>query len=160
MTLYEMSSAAHQLYDLLESGEIDEQTVLDTMESIGASEKLESYIHVQRQLESEIAGFEAEIKRMQERKAVLENHVKRLKQAQVEFMQATNQKKATAGTFTLTMRENKSCEIEDEALIPLEFMVEIPASFRPDKKAMLAAMKNGEKISGAKLNVSYSVTAK
>jgi hypothetical protein len=58
------------------------------------------------------------------------------------------------------MRENKSCEIEDEALIPLEYMVEVPASFKPDKRALLAAMKNGEKISGAKLNVSYSVSAK
>lgn len=160
MTLYEMSAAANQLYELLESGEIDEQTMLDTMESIGASEKLEAYVHVQRQLESEIAGFAAEIERMEKRKAVLENHVKRLKQAQADFMRATGQKKATAGTFTLTMRENKSCVIEDETLIPLEYMVEIPASFKPDKKSMLAAMKNGAQISGAKLNVSYSVTAK
>ena len=54
MTLYEMSETARQLYELLEAGEIDEQTVNDTMESIGASEKLESYVYIQRQLESEI----------------------------------------------------------------------------------------------------------
>lgn len=160
MTLYEMSEAARQLYDLLESGEIDEQTVTDTMESIGASEKLESYVHVQRQLESEIAAFDAEIDRMTERKNSLKKHVERLKAATVDFMRATNQKKATAGTFTLTVRENKSCEIVDADSIPREYLREIPAKFEPDKKAMLAALKNGETISGASLKTSYSVTAK
>lgn len=160
MTLYEMSEAARQLYDLLESGEIDEQTVTDTMESIGASEKLESYVHVQRQLESEIAAFDAEIDRMTERKNSLKKQVERLKAATVDFMRATNQKKATAGTFTLTVRENKSCEIVDADSIPREYLREIPAKFEPDKKAMLAALKNGETISGASLKTSYSVTAK
>lgn len=160
MTLYEMSEAARQLYDLLEAGEIDEQTVTDTMESIGASEKLESYIHVQRQIESEIAAFDAEIDRMTERKNSLKKQVERLKSATVDFMRATNQKKATAGTFTLTVRENKSCEIIDAAQIPAEYLRQIPATTEPDKKAMLAALKDGAEIAGAQLKTSYSVTAK
>lgn len=41
MSLFEMSNTAKQLYELLESGDIDEQILLDTMESIGASAKLE-----------------------------------------------------------------------------------------------------------------------
>ena len=160
MTLYEMSEAARQLYDLLEAGEIDEQTVTDTMESIGASEKLESYIHVQRQLEAEIVAFDAEIKRMQERKQSLENNVKRLKQACVGYMQATGQKKATAGLFSLSLRENKSCEIIDAAKIPAEYLRQIPATAEPDKKAMLAALKDGKQIDGVNLKSSFSVTVK
>ena len=89
MTLYEMSAAAMQLYELLEAGEIDEQTVLDTMESIGASEKLESYVYVQAQLEAEIGAYKAEIDRMTERKKSLELQVERLKNAQIAYMQAT-----------------------------------------------------------------------
>jgi archaellum component FlaC len=160
MTLFEMSEAARQLYDLLEAGEIDEQTVTDTMESIGASEKLESYIHVQRQIESEIAAFDAEIDRMTERKNSLKKQVERLKSATVDFMRATNQKSANAGTFKLTMRENKSCEITDESMIPAEYMTIIPESKKPDKRAMLAALKDGAEIAGAQLKTSYSVTAK
>jgi archaellum component FlaC len=155
-----MSEAARQLYDLLEAGEIDEQTVTDTMESIGASEKLESYIHVQRQIESEIAAFDAEIDRMTERKNSLKKQVERLKSATVDFMRATNQKSANAGTFKLTMRENKSCEITDESMIPAEYMTIIPESKKPDKRAMLAALKDGAEIAGAQLKTSYSVTAK
>lgn len=160
MTLFEMSAAARELQTLLESGDIDEQTVLDTMESIGASEKLESYVYVQKNLEAEIDAFKAEIERMTERKKSLEAQVERLKNAQIAFMQASGQKSANAGTFKLTMRENKSVEITDEAAIPAEYITEIPASTRPDKKAMLAALKDGAKIEGAQLKTSYSVTAK
>lgn len=160
MTLYEMTDAAKQLYDLLEAGEIDEQVVLDTMENIGASEKLESYVYVQKQLEAEIAAYETEIKRMGERVCSLKSRVDALRAAQAEFMKATGQKKATAGLFTLSLRENKSVSIDDETVIPMQYMVEIPAAFRPDKRAMLAAMKDGERIAGASLNVSYSVTVK
>lgn len=160
MKLYQMTAAAKELYELLESGEIDEQTVNDTMESIGASEKLESYVYVQKSLEAEIAAFKAEIDRMTDRKRSLEKHVERLKQAQIDFMKATGQKKANAGTFSLSIRENKSCEITNESEIPLQYLREIPAKFEPDKKMMLAALKNGEVISGASLKTSYSVTAK
>lgn len=160
MTLFEMSAAARELQALLESGDIDEQTVLDTMESIGASEKLESYVYVQKNLEAEIDAFKAEIERMTERKKSLEAQVERLKNAQIAFMQASGQKSANAGTFKLTMRENKSVEITDESVIPAEYITEIPASTRPDKKAMLAALKDGAQIEGASLKISYSVTAK
>lgn len=160
MTLFEMSSTAKQLYELLESGDIDEQIMLDTMESIGASAKLEDYVHVTKSFEAEIAMYDAEIKRLTENKRILQNRIEYMKSKMIEFMQATGQKTANAGTFKLTMRENKSCEVENIDLIPMEYMREIPAKLEPDKKAMLQALKNGEKISGASLKTSYSVTAK
>lgn len=160
MTLYEMTDAAKQLYELLESGEIDEQTVADTMDAIGASEKLESYVHIQRQLESEVQGYEKEIARMSDRVHTLENHIARLRCAQVDFMQATGQRTANAGTFKLTLRENRSVEIEDETAIPLTYMVEVHATFRPDKKAIMTALKDGQHINGATVRTSYSVTVR
>lgn len=160
MTLFQMSAAAKELYELLESGEIDEQVLLDTMESIGASEKLRDYVYVMKSIEAEIAMFDAEIARMRENKRVLENRVDYLKGKVIDFMQASGQKSANAGTFKLNMRETKSCEIEDESLIPLQYMREVPVRFEPDKNAIKSALKNGEQISGAKLKTSYSVTAK
>lgn len=160
MTLYQMSAAAKELYELLESGEIEEQTVLDTMESIGASEKLESYVYVQKQIEAEIEAFKAEIDRMSKRKASLERQIERLKSAQVEYMLTTGQKSANAGLFKLTLRENKSVEVIDEAQIPLAYMVEVPATFKPDKKEILKALKEGQHIGGCAMHVSHSITAK
>lgn len=159
MTLFEMSAAARELLALLEAGEIDEQTVEDTMESIGASEKLEAYIHVQRQLESEIAGFSAEIERMKARKDSLEKQVARLKKAQAEFMRATGQKSAKAGTFSLSLRENKSVCITDEAAIPEQF-IKARTTLQPDKKALMDALKSGAAITGAHIESSFSVTVK
>ena len=160
MTLYEMSDAARQLQELFEAGEIDEQTVIDTMESIGASEKLESYVYVQKNLEAELAAVSSELDRLEKRWNSLVKHINRLKKAQVEFMQVTGQNKANVGTFKLRLTESKSCEITDESLIPMEYMIEIPASVRPDKKQMLKDMKNGKSIEGASLKTSYSVTSK
>lgn len=43
MTLYEMTEAARQLKALLEADEIDEQTFSDTIEAIGADDKINAY---------------------------------------------------------------------------------------------------------------------
>lgn len=160
MTLFEMTDAARHLYALLDAGEIDEQTVLDTMESIGAGEKLEAYIHVQKQLEAEIVAFKSEIDRMTERKKSLEAQVERLKRAQVDFMLATGQRSATAGTFKLTLRDNKIVCIENESLIPREFMTEKPATYQPDKKAIMAALKDGKTVAGVHIETNTTVSAK
>lgn len=42
-TLYELTGQAAQLMELLEAGEIDEQTVQDTLDSMMVPEKLEDY---------------------------------------------------------------------------------------------------------------------
>lgn len=158
MTLFEMSTAARELYELLESGEIDEQTVLDTMESIGASEKLESYVYIQKQLEAEAAAFKAEIERMTERKRTIERQIERMKAAQVDFMQATGQRKATAGTFTLSLRESKSVKVLDEAAIPETWWKPQPAKL--DKAGIKDALKAGESVPGCEIETSFSVSAR
>lgn len=160
MTLYEMSEAAMQLYNLLEAGEIDEAILNDTLESIGASEKLEDYVHVLKSFEAEISMIDTEMSRLKENKRILANRSEYMKQKIIEFMQVTNQKSANAGTFKIRLNESKSCEITDESLIPREYMREIPAKYEPDKREMLKALKNGEAISGATLKTNYSVTAK
>ena len=160
MALYQMSETARQLYELLEAGEIDEQILTDTLESIGASEKLQDYVHVLKSFEAEVTMIEAEMARLKENKRLLENRMEYLKGKMCEFMRATNQKTANAGTFKIKLNESKSCEIEDESLIPLQFMREIPAKLEPDKNAIKKALKDGERVSGASLKTSYSVTAK
>ena len=160
MTLYEMSNTAKQLYELLESGDIDEQILLDTLESIGASAKLEDYVHVLKSFEAEVTMIEAEMSRLKENKRLLENRMEHMKSKMIEYMQATNQKSAQAGTFKIRLNESKSCEIEDESMIPMQFMREIPAKLEPDKNAIKKALKGGERVSGASLKTSYSVTAK
>ena len=53
-TLYELTGQAAQLMELLEAGEIDEQTVQDTLDSMMVPEKLEDYGMVIRQLTADV----------------------------------------------------------------------------------------------------------
>lgn len=160
MTLFEMSNTAKQLYELLEAGEIDEAILNDTLESIGAADKLKDYMEVISSFEHEIAAYDAEIARMKENKRVLERRIDYMRSKVADFMLATGQKSAQAGTWKLSMRETKSVEIENPDLIPLNFMREVPAKLEPDKKQILAALKSGEQVSGASLKIGHIVTAK
>lgn len=160
MTLYEMTTEARMLLDLLEAEEIDEQTVADSMAGLDWESKLESYCQIQKTLEAEYAAHKAEIERHEKRMDSLAKQIERMKMAELDFMIASGQKKLKAGTFTVSVRETPSCEITDEGSLPERFTVQIPASTRPDKRAILTALKAGEEISGAALRYSRSLQIK
>lgn len=160
MTLYEMTEAAKRLYELLEAEEIDEQTYHDTLDCMGAEEKLLAYVHVQKQLEAEYDAFYAESERIENRMSTLRHRIERLKTAEAEFLQATGQKKAKAGTFEVSLREYKRVAIDDEAEIPAEFLRTKPAETQPDKKAIMAALKGGQTVAGVHIESTVSATVR
>ena len=158
MNLFEMTEAAKELYELMSADEIDETTLDDTLEAIGANEKLESYVYVQKTLEAEYAAHKAVKERHDARMKSIAANIERLKNAEIAFIQATGKKKADAGTFTLTVRESKVTTILDESKIPTEYLKPQPP--KPDKTAIKKAIENGETIEGAILETSYSISAK
>lgn len=158
MYLYEMTNAVRQLYELLESGEIDEQIFNDTVENLGAEEKLEGYCKVDRQLESEIEMLKAEEERLAQKRKSIENNRARLKNAMIDFMDAKNSTKEKAGVFSVSIRESKACSIVDESAIPEEFLV--PQNPKISKSKILEHLKNGEDISGASLQINRSINIK
>lgn len=160
MTLYEMTEAAKRLYELLEAEEIDEQIFRDTLEAMGAEEKLLAYVHVQKQLEAEYDAFAAEADRIAARMDTLRNRIERLKIAEAEFLQATGQKKAKAGTFEISLREYKRVAVDDAAAIPAEFLRTKPAETQPDKKAIMAALKDGQTVAGVHIESTVSATVR
>ena len=158
MNLFEMTAEAKELYELLEQGEIDTVTFCDTIEALGANEKLENYVYVQKTLEAEIEAHKAEKERHEARIKSLTANVERLKKAEIAFIQATGATKAKAGTFMLTVRENKVTTILDESKIPEAYMKPQPP--KPDKTAIKKAIEAGESVEGATIEISYSVSAK
>ena len=158
MTLFEMTDAAKQLYALLEQEEIDEQTFHDTLEAIGAEEKLLAYVHVQKQLEAEYAAFAAEYERIEAKMDRLEMDIQRMRTAIAEFMKASGQKKARAGTFDIILRTWNHVEVDDESSIPEEYMRTKPAETHPDKKAIMQAIRSGTAVDGVHVEQTYSAT--
>ena len=148
-TLYELSAQAHALYELLQGEEIDEKAFTDTLEAMGAADKVESYCKIIKQLQGEAEMYKGEIDRMQARKKTVENGVERMKAALLMFLQASGQDKVKAGAFAVSTATTQVVEIVDESVIPCIYLVEQPPKISKD--AIKKALKNGESVNGAKL---------
>lgn len=154
-TLYEMTVNASKLYDLLLMGEIDEQTFNDTLESIGADEKINSYCEIINQFKADMKSLKDEINRLTERKNNCENAIERMKSALDEFMKASGKTKEKTDKFTIYYRDTQSVNILDEDELPDEYLIPQPPKI--DKKAISAAIKDGEKVAGAELVTKSSI---
>lgn len=158
MNLYEMTVAANELYELLTSGEIDEQTFEDTLQAMGTEEKLESYCKVIRQLEADAEMLKAEKERIDRKKKTVDNSILRMKKTVTDFLKAQGTKKATAGTFSVALSTSKAVNIIDEGKIPARFLVEQAPKI--DKSAIRSELMAGAEIEGCELQINEGVRIK
>lgn len=154
-TLYEMTAQASELYELLQGEIIEEDVFFDTLEAIGAEEKIESYCHVIKELQSDFDKFKAEADRIAERMKPIKNNIDRMKESLLSFLKASGQNKVKAGTFAVSIGTSKATNIFDESLIPAEF--KIPQPDKVDKTAIKKAIESGGAISGAEIIINESV---
>ena len=158
MTLYEMTTAAKALYEMLCNNEIDEQTITDTLEAMGAEEKLESYCKVIRQLESDAEALKAEKAKIADKQKSVENSIDRMKTAISVFLKAKGVQKENAGIFKVALSTSKAVEITDPSAIPEEYIK--PAKVEFDKSALRKVLLTGAVIAGAELKVNEGVQIK
>ena len=158
MTIYELTEQAAQLYALLESGEIDEQIFNDTLEAMGAEEKIKNVCYVIKQLEADAKMLKEEKDKLAAKQQTAENGAKRLRAKLLDFMNITNSKKAKVDIFTLNVVETKSVNITDESKIPAIFLIEQPPKI--DKTAIKKAIAEGETVAGAEIQINEGVRLK
>ena len=158
MNLYEMTVAASELYDLLTSGEIDEQTFEDTLQAMGTEEKLESYCKVIRQLEADAEMLKAEKDRIEKKKKTVENSIDRMKNAVITFLKVSGTDKATAGTFSVAISKSKSVNILDESKVPKKYFIKQDPKL--DKKTIRDLLMKGETVKGCELQINEGVRIK
>lgn len=148
-TLYEMTTDAARLYEMLLNEEIDEQTLNDTIEAMGAEEKLESYVKIIRQLEHDSAGYKFEKDEMAKKQKRADKAIDRMKGSVIQFMNAIGQKKARAGMFDLTLSVSKSAQIVNDELVDKQYLV--PQQPKINKDAIRKDLLAGKTIEGAVL---------
>jgi hypothetical protein len=153
-----MTVETNALYELLTSGEIDEQTFNDTLEAMGTEEKLESYCKVIRQLEADSEMLAYEKARIEKKKKTVDNAIARMKGAVIQFMKVQNADKASAGTFTVTLSTSKAANIIDESLVPKKFFVKQDPKI--DKDAIRKLLMSGVKVKGCELQINEGVRIK
>lgn len=148
-TLYELNDMYRNIQFLIESGEYTEEELKFAIDSVNGeiSEKLEGYAMVVKNLESDIAGLKAEEKRLADRRKSLEEGVKRMKEAMQDTLLQYGEKRVKTAKFTISLRKSTSVEVENEDLIPHEF-VKITKTI---SKSELAKRLKEAEVPGAKL---------
>lgn len=160
-TLYELTKIEQQLYEELVTPLSDFATedelvekheiIRDTMEAIGAEDKLESYAKIIRQLEADEEAFKKEAERLSKRAKTAHNSVERLKDGILMYMEAGHIDKTDAGLFKLSIRTTQVVDVTDIDKVPEEFK-KVKTEVSVDKLKVRNALKNGaESIEGIEM---------
>lgn len=171
MNLYdikaEIAAAIESMFDSVnpETGEIDAGTV-ERLESLKAERaaKLDGIGAYIKNLDSDIDALDAEIKNLQARKKVKENHKERLKNYAADFLASEitddNPKPRFESTrCVLSLRSSEKVKVIDESLIPAEY-IKTTTETVPDIAAIKAAIKAGTSVSGAIIETKQNLQVK
>ena len=158
MNLYELSS------DLVALNDIESVEDLEVIKGIIIQEiqnKSTGIVAVVRNLESNIAAIDTEIKRLQELKRLKQNNITRLKEYTKECMNIQGIKKLETSLGNISIRKTPaSVKILDETKIPLEYL-NVKQVTSIDKKTLLDDLKDGLILEGiAELSQGTSLTIK
>ena len=151
MTIFELTSEYLQLLDMLEDPDMDEQTILDTLEGVGGEleEKADGYARVMRQMDADAAAIKAEEERLHNRRKSLENRSVWLKQRLQSVMEVTGKTKFKTELFSFGIQKNPASVVMDEQYIeniPVEYLIEQEPKL--DKAKIKEDLKAGKNLDG------------
>lgn len=146
-SLYELTGQYLEIYNM----ELDEETKLDTLDSIDweteYETKVENYIKVMKNIDADIEARKAEIKRLTELNKADEKKKEHLKDTLSASMNMTGHERVDTQLFKVSFRKSQAVEV-DETVLPEAYKV---ATWKPDKKLLKEDLKNGLEIIGASL---------
>lgn len=146
-TLYELTGVYQQIYDM----DMDDETKLDTLESIDWNEdyenKVENYIKVMKNLDADIEARKSEIDRLKKLNDADKSKKERMKTDLATSMELTGHEKVDTTLFKVSFRKSEAVEVDD-LLLPGSYKV---ATWKADKKRLKEDLKNGLEILGAEL---------
>lgn len=153
--LYDIAREYREAADKLADLDLDEQTVADTLESMGGEleVKATNVAFFTRNLEALAASIKEAEAGMAARRKAIENRAQRMRDYLLNCMQLAGVQKIEAPYFKLAQRENPPAVVIDEpGLIPAEYMKQPePPPPSPDKTAIKAAIQQGKEVPGAHL---------
>lgn len=155
-TLYELQGDLLAIQRMIEDGA---EGLEDTLESIelAVADKLEGYAMVIKNIESDITGIKAEEKRLADRRKGMESSVERMKAAVQDALLTVEGNRLKTDKFTFSFRKSTAVQIEDETLIPPQF---IKTETKVVKSDLAKMLKEGAQIPGASLVENQSLQIK
>lgn len=158
-TLYELTGQYLDIYNL----EIDDETKLDTIESLGLDEeievKAENYAKLIRNLEADKQIYKEEEQRFKEKKERTDKKIERLKRDLQASMEITGKTKIKCELFTISVQNSKASVVVDEKALLKKYWTK-KVTEAPNKKKLYELLSAGEKIKGATLQENRSLRIK
>lgn len=154
--LYELTNNYKTVLDMAD--ELDEQTLIDTLESIKEplEEKVDNTAKLVKSMENDVKAFKEEETRLKQRRQTIENNIKRIKERLQYDLESNDLDKIEGATFKVAIQNNPvSVKILDEKMIPKGYFIEQEPKL--NKKELLEDMKRGEEIFGAELQQTRSI---
>lgn len=145
-TLYELTNEFKELLFLAETEDLDEQTLADTLESLGyeLEDKADGYAKVIRELEGQASTLKSEIDRLNNRKKTIESNIKQMKKSLQDAMKLSGKTKFKTELFSFNIVKNggkQALDIYDK--VPEEYSI---VRLEPDKEKIRQALESGEEL--------------
>ena len=145
-TLYDLTNEFKELLFLAETEDLDEQTLADTLESLGyeLEDKADGYAKVIRELEGQALILKSEIDRLNNRKKTIESNIKQMKKSLQDAMKSSGKTKFKTDLFSFNIAKNggkQALDIYDK--VPKEYSV---VKLEPDKDKIRQVLEKGEEL--------------
>lgn len=161
-TLYLLAANYQKCFDLLGQEEIDEQTVLDTIESLDGeiNTKMKAVSGFFLNLEAQADAISEARKKMADRENLLRKQIEWYKTYLKNAMQANGFTEVSCPEFCIKLKKNPVKTVIDSMVAIPEIYKNAEVVYTPDKKAIKEALQAGENIPGAHLEQDYRLDIK
>jgi len=157
--LYDLAEEVRALADQLEEMDLDQQTILDTLqgstEMMSLEQKAENIIKMVKNWEADIPGIKAEIKRLSTKKKTTENRVNSIRNYLKLCMEKAGIKNIEIGVFKSNIQDNGRGKviIDNPELVPAQYIDIIPEQRVPNTDRLYQDLKDGKEIPGVRYEV-------
>lgn len=161
MQLYKQADKYRELAEKLE--DMDQQTIIDTLEGsaelMAIEEKTVGIIQMVKNWESDLPGYEAEIKRLTENKKAIENRIKSVKEYLKDCLQRAGLEKIKVGVHSARLQKNSrgAVNVYDSEVIPAKYIDIIPEQHVPNNDRLYQDLKIGVEVPGVNYEIGNHV---
>lgn len=141
-----------------ETGEFWDDSAFEALD-MERTAKLEGCALWIKNLEADVEAMKVEEKKLAERRRVLENKAERMRDYVARSMQTFGDPRIETARVALSFRKSEAVAVLDAAALPREF-VTVKTTEAPDKTAIKKALKAGQDVPGAALEVRQSLQVK
>lgn len=156
MKLYDLADEYRSFVAEVEAHDLEPQTLLDTLEGstqlMSIEEKSGNIVKMIKNWESDTIGLETEIKRLTDRKKVIDNRVESVKNFLFNQLEYAGLTEVKTGIATIKQVNNPpAVNIVDENKVPAIYKTIIPQSYKTSKADIAKHLKDGIAVPGCEL---------